>query len=149
MVCLLVAKYFIFKSKNGIALIPHFNVFNEVTMLKSLHMLFIALSLGSFVGRVLLSEFKPEVLQNRLSKIAPHVIDTLLLLSGVTLILTGGWLEGEFGWIISKFLVLLGYIGLGVICMHNRGLKRWLAFAGALACFVYIFVIAITKHGFI
>ncbi len=118
-------------------------------MLKALHLVFIFSSLASFVGRVLLSEFKPEVLQHRLSKIAPHVLDTLLLLSGVALILMGNWLDREFGWIISKFLLLLLYIGLGVICMHNRGTKRWLAFAGALACFGYIFVIAITKQGFV
>ncbi|MCX7087203.1 MAG: SirB2 family protein [Methylococcales bacterium] len=118
-------------------------------MLKTLHVIFIFSSLASFVARVALSEFKPEVLQHKLSKIAPHVIDTLLLVSGVALILQGNWLSGEFGWIISKFLILLAYIGLGVVCMHNRGAKRWLAFSGALACFVTIFIIAITKHGFI
>jgi uncharacterized membrane protein SirB2 len=118
-------------------------------MLKSLHIILAFSSLASYIGRVALSEFKPEALQNKLSKIAPHVIDTLLLLSGVTLILSGDWLEGEFGWIISKFLLLLGYIGLAVICMHNRGTKRWLAFAASIVCFVYIFVIAITKQGFI
>ncbi|MEQ1635101.1 MAG: SirB2 family protein [Methylococcales bacterium] len=118
-------------------------------MLKTLHLTLIFFSLAGFVGRVLLSEFKPEALQNKLSKIAPHVLDTLLIISGVALIVMGGWLDRDFGWIISKFFMLLAYIALGVLCMHNRGPKRWLAFAGALGCFVYIFVIAITKNGFI
>jgi uncharacterized membrane protein SirB2 len=118
-------------------------------MLKLLHIILIFSSLASFVGRVALAEFKPEALQHKLIKVAPHLINTLLLASGIALMLTGGWLDGEFGWIISKFLVLLAYIGLGVVCIHSSGQKRWIAFAGALACFVYIFVIAITKHGFI
>jgi uncharacterized membrane protein SirB2 len=118
-------------------------------MLKSLHVLLAFFSLLSFVGRVLLSEFKPEALQNKLSKIAPHVVDTLLLISAVGLIITNGWMDRDFAWIISKFLLLLAYIALGIMCMHNTGTKRWLMFAGALACFVYIFIIAITKHGFI
>ncbi|NOT86366.1 MAG: SirB2 family protein [Methylococcaceae bacterium] len=118
-------------------------------MLKSLHVVLIFLSLASYIGRILLAEFKPEALHNKLSKIAPHVLNTLLIISGVALILMNGWLDGEFGWIISKFILLLVYIALGIMSMHNTGLKRWLLFAGALACFVGIFIIAITKHGFI
>lgn len=118
-------------------------------MLKLLHIVLIFTSLASFLARVALAEFKPETLQHPLSKIAPHVLNTLLLLSGVALILTGGWLDGDFGWIISKFIVLLAYIALGVVCIYQQGVKRWLAFAGALLCFVGIFVIAITKQGFI
>ncbi len=30
--------------------------------------------------------------------------------------------------------------------MHNRGPLRWLAFAGAMACFAYIGMVAVTKH---
>lgn len=118
-------------------------------MLKTLHLVLIFSSLASFIGRVMLLQFKPEALQSKLSRIAPHVLNTLLIISGVALILTGGWLEGDFGWIISKFILLLAYVAFGVMCMHNVGVKRWAFFAGALLCFVFIFVIAITKHGFI
>lgn len=118
-------------------------------MLKSLHLLLIFFSLASFVGRVLLAEFKPAAMQHKLSKVAPHIINTLLILSGIGLILIDGWLERDFGWIISKFILLLAYIAFGVMSIHNTGVKRWVMFAGALTCFVFIFVIAITKNGFI
>ncbi len=118
-------------------------------MLKTIHIIFIFSSLISFVGRIALSQFNSSLLQTKLFKIAPHVIDTLLLLSGFMLVFHGGWLSAEYGWIVSKFIVLLCYVGLGVMAMRNRGGKRWAAFAGAILCFIYIFSIGITKQGFI
>jgi len=100
--------------------------------------------------RVVLSELKPEVLTTKLFKVAPHVIDTFLLISGISLVVKGHWLVGgEYGWIIAKFMVLIVYIGLGVFVMRTTGLKRWLAFSGALACYGYILSVAITKQSFI
>ncbi len=118
-------------------------------MIKSIHMLFILLSVSSFITRIMLAEFKPALLQVKLAKIAPHVIDSILLLSGVILVFQGNWFAGEYGWILTKFLMLLIYIGFGVMAMRTTGMKRWGAFVLALACFGYILSVAITKHGFI
>ncbi len=82
-------------------------------------------------------------------KITPHIIDTILLVSGIALVIQGRWLEGEFDWIQSKFILLLCYIVLGVIAMRFYGIKRWLAFTGAITCYVLIFIIAITKNSFV
>lgn len=118
-------------------------------MIKLIHLIFIVSSLASFVSRMTLSIFKPDLLQNKIVKIAPHIIDTILLLSGITLVIQGNWLDGEFGWIISKIILLLGYIAFGVLAMRLKDSKRWIAFAAAIICFVSIFIIAITKNGFI
>lgn len=118
-------------------------------MLKSLHMLFILLSVGGFIIRIMLVQFKPAWLQPKLAKIAPHVIDTILLLSGIGLVFQGNWLAGEFGWIISKIIMLVAYIGFGVMAMRSTGIKRWVGFVLALASFGYILTIAISKHGFV
>lgn len=118
-------------------------------MLKLIHLIFIFSALASFVSRVALSVLKPEILQNKIVKIAPHVIDTFLLLSGITLVINGNWMEGEMGWIFSKIILLLAYIGFGVITMRLSDSRRWIALAGSLTCFVFIFIIAITKNGFI
>lgn len=115
-------------------------------MIKILHLTFVLLAIASFVSRVLLLEVRPELLNQKAFKIAPHVIDTLLLLSGITLVFQGQWLSADYGWIVVKIIVLLGYIGLGVVTMHSQGTKRWLAFAGAIACFIYIGIVAVTKH---
>ena len=118
-------------------------------MIKSIHMLFILLSVGSFITRIMLAEFKPDILRAKVLKIAPHVIDTILLLSGITLVFQGNWMAGEYGWIMTKLVMLIAYIGFGVMAMRSTGLKRWGAFVLALACFGYIISVAVTKHGFI
>lgn len=115
-------------------------------MLKIFHLTFVLLSLSTFVGRVTLSEIRPEMLKQKALKIAPHVIDTCLLLSGIALVIQGHWLSAEYGWIVAKIIALCGYIGLGVMVMHNTGAKRWLAFAGAMVCFAYIGIVAVTKN---
>ncbi|WP_198246545.1 SirB2 family protein [methane-oxidizing endosymbiont of Gigantopelta aegis] len=118
-------------------------------MLKSIHLFFVVLSFVSFSGRMGLSQFKSEWLQQKWLKIAPHIIDTCLLLSGVALVFYGQWLDKEYGWIISKLIILTVYVILGIIAMRSQGAKRWLVFLAAIACYISIFVIAITKHGFI
>ncbi len=118
-------------------------------MIKSIHMLFILLSVGSFISRIMLAEFKPEILYAKVLKIAPHVIDTILLLSGITLVFQGNWMAGEYGWIMTKLVMLIAYIGFGIMAMRSTGIKRWGAFVLALACFGYIISVAVTKHGFI
>ena len=118
-------------------------------MIKSLHLFIIITSLVSFSGRFALSFLKPELLQHKFLKIAPHIIDSILLITGITLVFQGGWLEGAFGWIGSKLVLLVGYIIFGAIAMRSTDTtKRWGAFIAALLCFVGIFVIAITKNGF-
>lgn len=117
-------------------------------MIKSIHLIFIFSSFISFTFRIALSVFKPELLQNKLIKIAPHVIDTFLLISGFALVMQGNWLDGEYGWITSKFILLLGYIGFGVLAMRLKGINRWVSFIAAIACFIAIFITAITKNGF-
>jgi len=115
-------------------------------MIKHLHLTFVLLSICSFVGRVILSEIRPGFLKMKALKIAPHVIDTVLLITGITLVFQGQWLAAEYGWIIGKIVALLGYIGFGVMTMHSQGTKRWLAFSGAMACFIYIGIVAVTKN---
>ncbi|MDD1617240.1 MAG: Invasion protein expression up-regulator SirB [Methylococcaceae bacterium NSP1-2] len=116
-------------------------------MIKIIHLTFVLLAFSSFIGRVLLPLTHPNLLNQKAFKIAPHVIDTLLLLSGITLVFQGSWLSGEYGWLIAKIIALLGYIGLGgVLVMRSEGTTRWLAFAGAIGLFIYIGIVAVTKN---
>jgi uncharacterized membrane protein SirB2 len=118
-------------------------------MIKLFHLTFVLLSISSFVGRVILSVIHPTLLKQKIFKILPHIIDTLLLISGITLVFQGGWLSMQFGWIIAKIVALVGYIFLGVIVMRNSGNVRWIAFAGAIFCYVYIALVAVTKNAFL
>ncbi|MDO9270370.1 MAG: SirB2 family protein [Methylobacter sp.] len=117
-------------------------------MIKFFHMIFILLSISSFIGRVYLAEKRPGMLEQKWIKIGPHIVNTLLLITGFTLVFQGQWLSGEYGWIIAKIIALLGYIGLGMVAIKSQGTLRWQAFAGALACFAYIGIVAVSKNAF-
>jgi len=114
-------------------------------MLKHLHLLFVAIVIVSFVVRLAAAEWKPELNQQKWLKIAPHVLATLLLLSGIGLVFQGSWLSANFGWIIAKIVVMCVFIGLGILAMRSQGQQRWLAAAGAFASFFYIVKVAVSK----
>ncbi len=118
-------------------------------MIKFLHLIFVLLSISSFVGRVFLAEKHPEMLEQKWIKIGPHILNGILLLTGITLVFQGSWLSGEYGWIIAKIVALFGYVGLGMVAIKNEGPLRWKAFAGAIACFIYIAAVAASKQIFL
>lgn len=116
-------------------------------MIKFIHLSFVLFALINFVGKFALLQLKPELLSHKMIQTAHHVISVLLILSGIILVFQGGWLSGAYGWIIAKIIVLLGFVGLGVLTMKSEGTTRWAAFAGTIACFVYIAIVAVTKNG--
>lgn len=118
-------------------------------MIKFIHLTFILLSLSSFVGRVYLAEKRPEMMEQKWIKIGPHILNSLLLITGFALVFQGSWLSGEYGWIVAKLIALVAYVGLGIVAIKSQGDLRWKAFAGAIACFVYIAAVAVSKNIFI
>lgn len=110
--------------------------------MKSLHLLFVVLSLGSFLGRVALVQFRPEMLELKWVKIAPHILSSFLLLTGFSLAFS---YPGDHGWIAAKLIALIGFIGLGILTLKRTDITRWYAFGGALLLFAYIMKVAITK----
>lgn len=110
--------------------------------MKSLHLLFVVLSLSGFLGRVALAQFRPEFLELKWIKIAPHVLNAFLLLTGFSLAFN---YVGDHGWITAKLVALIGYVGLGILTLKRTDITRWYAFGGAILLFVYIARVAVTK----
>jgi uncharacterized membrane protein SirB2 len=115
-------------------------------MIKLVHLTCVVLSLVSFVARVVIAETQPSLLKKKTFKVVPHVIDTVLLLSGIGLVFEGQWLGKDSIWLIAKLIAVFGYIGFGVLAMRVRGPVRWLALVAAMSCFVYIGIVAVTKN---
>lgn len=118
-------------------------------MLKHLHLLLVALVFISFLSRVILAEWSPQPLQNKWLKISPHVIDSLLLLSGIALIVQGNWLAGDYDWLLAKVALVIIYIGLGMLAMRKQNLPRWLAACTAISCLLLIGKLAVSKKIFL
>ena len=117
-------------------------------MLKHIHLLFVAVVAISFIGRVVLAEYRPEMLQRKWIKLSPHILASLLLLTGIALVFQGNWLASTYGWIIAKVILMFVFIGLGLMTMREKGQKRWMFFAATLFCLFYIIKIAFTKQVF-
>ncbi|MBU2425429.1 MAG: SirB2 family protein [Gammaproteobacteria bacterium] len=114
--------------------------------LKHTHLLLVALSLSLLVLRFILSLKGSTLLQRKFLKIAPHVVDTLLLLSAVGLMITINQYPFVTPWLTEKFIGILAYIALGVMALKGRTLAlRVFAFVGALGWLVLVVKVAITK----
>ena len=114
-------------------------------MIETLHFALACLTAAGFVIRAGWSYAGSDLLAQKWVRIAPHVVDTLLLTLGVGLALR--LVEGPWqGWLAAKLVALLLYIGLGVLALRGTGLKKHLGLIGALACLVYMFMVAYTRQ---
>lgn len=87
------------------------------------------------------------MLQQRWVKIIPHIVDTLLLTSAIIIVIMSGQYPFAQDWLTAKLLALFAYIGLGTIALRGKtkAVRVW-AFIAALAVFIYIGSVAITKQ---
>ena len=116
--------------------------------LKHLHMSFAILSGSFFLIRGLWMLSGSARLQQRWVKIAPHIVDTLLLASAIGLAVWSRQYPFIAPWLTAKVLALVAYIVLGTIAL-KRGRTpqvRLAAFIAALACFFYIVAVAVTRN---
>ena len=114
-------------------------------MLKTLHFSLAFLSVAGFVIRAGWSYSGSDLLQEKWVKIAPHVVDTLLLTLGVMLAfsLSGGPWQS---WLLAKLIALLAYIGFGVMTLRGRGAAKHIGLIGALCSVGYIFLVAYSRN---
>lgn len=88
-----------------------------------------------------------EILRHRATRIAPHVVDTVFLLSGVGMIWMLRLNPFTQMWLLAKFAGLIAYILLGTIAIKRGPTRqvRAIAFVGAISVFAYIAGVALTK----
>ena len=111
------------------------------------HAAFALISLLGFMIRGFWMMRSSPQLGRRWVKVTPHVVDTLLLVSGVALVIGHQIYPTEQSWLAAKLLALLLYIILGSIAL-KRGktpVIRISAFFGALVVFAYMLMVANTR----
>lgn len=114
--------------------------------LKHSHLFLVLLSVGFFVVRFVLAWFNSPFMQKKLVKIAPHIIDTLLLGSAVGLMFTISQYPFVNLWLTEKLVAVVAYILLGVMAFKGRTkFLRLICFFGALGWLVLVARLAITK----
>ena len=115
---------------------------------KHLHITFALLSGSFFILRGIWRMRDSAMLQRRWVRIAPHLIDTILLVSALTLVFWSRQYPFVQGWLTAKVLALVAYIVLGTIAL-KRGRTagiRMTAFVAALAVFAYMLAVALSRQ---
>ena len=117
-------------------------------LLKHLHVTFVALSFFLFLVRGVWMIRESPMLARRWVRIAPHVVDTVLLASAVALAFLLRLNPLDAPWLAAKIAGLVIYIGLGTVALRRgrtRGV-RIAAWVAALAVFAYIVSAAVTRQ---
>ena len=91
------------------------------------------------------------MLQHRVVKILPHVVDTILLASALIMVFWSGQYPFVQNWLTAKVLALVAYIAIGTIALKRGRNKtqRVSAFFAALLIFAYIGLVAMTKRALV
>jgi uncharacterized membrane protein SirB2 len=116
--------------------------------IKLIHVTSAAISITGFFVRGLWMLADSPRLQERWVRIAPHVVDTILLASAIYLAVTIQQYPGVNQWLTAKIVALVFYVVLGSVGLKRGKTKaiRIAAWLGALATFAYIVGVAVTRN---
>jgi uncharacterized membrane protein SirB2 len=120
----------------------------DYALVKLVHQSAVALSISGFFVRGLGALGDAAWVKSRAAKTLPHIVDSVLLLSALTL----AWLlrlhPGNAPWLLAKIIGLVLYIGLGMLALKpgRPWALRAAAWVGALAIFGWIVSVALTKN---
>lgn len=113
------------------------------TFYKHLHTSFAALSIIFFIVRAYWSVIEAGCLRNRFVRVAPHVIDTLFLLTGLAMAFSIGFGQP---WLIAKILGLIAYIFVGIYAIRKGRTRMTRLFAAIVAVLIYIYIVGIALN---
>lgn len=112
-------------------------------MLKAVHIGSAVLSIGVFTVRGLLMLGGSPLIDTRFARVAPHIVDTILLATAIGL----AWLSGQYpfaqSWLTAKVAALVLYIFLGTIALRRGPTLRVRAVAFALALCTALYMVSV------
>lgn len=120
---------------------------NSYFWVKLIHIITIIISFSLFFIRGYWVLIDSSRLDRSWVRVLPHVNDSILLLSAITLTVLIAQYPFVQAWLTLKVVLLVVYIALGMVAIKRGRTKpvrvgAWLA---ALAVFAYIVMIALTK----
>lgn len=115
-------------------------------LLKNLHVLLALVSGLGFALRGFVRLILRRPLMHPLVRFGPHLIDTLLLASGIALWILMSYSPITSGWFGVKLILIVVYIVLGISAFRQKSSAgAVLTYLAALAVFVLIAALALFK----
>jgi uncharacterized membrane protein SirB2 len=120
----------------------------EYATIKHLHMAAVAVSVLGFLVRGVAGLLGRPWVRRRMARTLPHVVDTVLLVSALTLVYMANLNPLHTPWVAAKIIGLLIYVGLGVVTLRPRVPLQWRATALLLALLTVAWMgsVAVTKQ---
>lgn len=122
----------------------------DYAVLRAIHVGSAMLSITGFAARGVLMLRESPLIASRFARIAPHIVDTVLLASALWL----AWLTHQYPvaqpWLTAKLVALVAYIVLGAFALrygHSLRMRAY-AFMLAMATVLYIVSVALTRQPF-
>ena len=116
--------------------------------LKHLHISCVVLSGTGFALRGLWMLLDSSMLQRRWVKVMPHIVDTLLLGSAISMAVISAQYPFALDWLTAKLIGLLVYIGCGTMALkrgRTKGQRTFFLLVAVIA-FLYIVSVALTRN---
>lgn len=122
---------------------------NTYLLIKFVHMSCAMLSAAGFTLRGYWMVTESSLLQSKPSRILPHIIDTLLLVSAIALVVMSRQYPIVVGWVTIKIVLLVMYIVLGTLASKRGKTKqqRIVFLVASLITVAAIFAVAAIKPG--
>ena len=120
----------------------------DYVTLKLAHQICVAISLPLYFLRLGLALRYHRRPQAMLARSFPHLVDSLLLLTGVSLMLITGWSPLLHSWLGAKLLLLVLYIlvgGVALRCAYQRDARAMVIGGIALLCAGSMLALALNK----
>jgi uncharacterized membrane protein SirB2 len=119
----------------------------DYATVKLIHISAVALSVTGFFARGVGALTNAAWVRSRLARTLPHMVDSVLLLSALTLAWMLRLTPGQAPWLLAKIVGLLIYIALGVLALRPDPPKALRAgtWVFALITVAWIVSVAITK----
>lgn len=115
-------------------------------LIKHLHVTAAGLSILFFIIRAYWSVTENALLQKKAVKIAPHIIDTVLLTAAILLSMMLGSAASQ-PWVLTKIVLLIAYIGVGTVAIKRGRTPRTRAIAAVIAVLIFIYIVGVAiKH---
>lgn len=112
-------------------------------ILKAVHVTSVLLTFVSFSVRGAWMLSGSQMLERAWVKVAPHVIDTILLISAIGLMIQIQQYPGSHAWLTAKLVALVLYIVFGSISLRRGRTKTIRVTSGIAALVVFFYILAV------
>lgn len=113
----------------------------DYSLIKQLHITAAALSLALFSLRAWWSVRESPRRRQRWVKVLPHLIDTVLLAAGITLMVMSKAWPTQQPWLAAKLIGLVAYIVVGTLAIKRGRTATLRAVASLVAIVIFLYIV--------